>query len=53
MVPGGDEMHRPTNTWWRRNMVCSSADQFEENHLENAGVDVKRSKFEARSGIFT
>ena len=21
MVPGGDEMHRPTNTWWGRNMV--------------------------------
>ena len=25
MVPGGDEMHRPTNTWWERNMVkCRS-----------------------------
>ena len=44
MVPGGDEMHRPTNTWWGRNMVCLSADQF--------AVDVKRSKLEGRSGIF-
>ena len=34
-------------------MVCSSADQFEENHLENNGVDVKRLKLEGRSGIFT
>ena len=24
-------MHRPTNTWWERNMVCLSADQFAEN----------------------
>ena len=23
-------MHRPTNTWWGRNMVCLSADQFAE-----------------------
>ena len=46
-------MHRPTNTWWGRNMVCLSADQFAENHLENNGVDVKRSKLEARSGILT
>ena len=51
--PGGDEMHRPTNTWWERNMVCLSADQFAENHLESNGVDVKRSKLEARSGILT
>ena len=28
-------MHRPTNTWWERNMVCLSADQFAENHLES------------------
>ena len=27
-----------------RNIVCSSADQFEENHLESNGVGVKRSK---------
>ena len=46
-------MHRPTNTWWGRNMVCLSADQFAENHLESNGVDVKRSKLEARSGILT
>ena len=46
-------MHRPTNTWWRRNMVCSSADQFAENQLESIGVDVKRSKLEERSGILT
>ena len=39
--------------WWGRNMVCSSADQFAENHLENNGVDVKRSKLEGRSGILT
>ena len=51
MVPGGDEMHRPTNTWWGRNMVCLSAGQFAENRLESNGVDVKRSKLEARSGI--
>ena len=50
---GGDEMHRPTNTWWRRNMICLSADQFAENHLKGNGVDVNRSKFEARSGILT
>ena len=34
-------------------MVCLSADQFAENHLENNGVDVKRSKLEGRSGIVT
>ena len=28
MVAAGDEMHRPMNTWWGRNMVCLSADQF-------------------------
>ena len=33
--------------------VCLSADQFAENHLESNGVDVKRSKLEARSGILT
>ena len=49
----GDEMHRPTNTWWRRNMVCLSADEFAENILENSGADVKRSKLEGRSGILT
>ena len=53
MVPGGDEMHRPTNTWWERNMVCLSADQFAENLLENSGVEVKRLKLEGRSGILT
>ena len=30
-----------------------SADQFAENHLESNGVDVKRLKLEARSGILT
>ena len=35
------------------NMVCLSADQFAENHLENNGVDVKRLKLEGRSGILT
>ena len=30
-----------------------SADQFAENHLESNGVDVKRSKLEARSGVLT
>ena len=34
-------------------MVCLSADQLAENHLESNGVDVKRSKLEARSGILT
>ena len=53
MFSGGEELHRSTNTWWRRNMVCLSADQFAENHLESNGVDVKRSKLEARSGILT
>ena len=48
MVPGGDEMHRPTNTWWERNMVCSSADQFAENHPESNGVGVNPSMLEAR-----
>ena len=33
-------------------MVCLSADQFAENHLESNGVDVKRWKLEARSGNF-
>ena len=50
---GGDEMHRLMNTWWRRNMVCLSADQFAENLLERNGVDMKRSKLEGRSGILT
>ena len=53
VVAGGDETHRLTNIWWGRNMVCFSADQFAENHLENNGVDVKRSKLEGRSGILT
>ena len=44
-------MHRLTNTWWGRNMVCSRADQFAENFLESSGIDVKRSKLEGRSGI--
>ena len=34
-------------------MVCLSADQFAENHLEINGIDVKRSKLEGRSGILT
>ena len=34
-------------------MVCLSADQFAEHLLESNGVDVKRSKLEARSGILT
>ena len=51
MVAGGEETQRLTNTWWGRNMVYSSADQFAENFLENNGVDVKRSKLEERSGI--
>ena len=46
-------MHRPTNTWWGRNVFCLSADQFAENVLESNGVDVKRSKLEGRSGILT
>ena len=53
VVAGGDETHRLTNTWWGRNMVCLSADQFAENLLENNGADVKRSKLEGRSGILT
>ena len=53
VVAGGDEMHRLTSTWWGRNMVCVSADQFAETLLENSGVDVKRSKLEERSGILT
>ena len=32
-------------------MVCFSADQFAENHLESNAIDVKRWKLEARSGI--
>ena len=46
-------MHRPTNTWWGRNMVCSSADQFAENHMESNAADVKRLKLEGRIGILT
>ena len=42
-------MHRPTNTWWERNMVCLSADQSAENLLESSGIDEKRWKLEARS----
>ena len=42
-TPGGDETC----------MVCSSADQFAENHLKNNGVDVKRLKLEGRNGILT
>ena len=34
-------------------MVCLSADQFAENHLESNGVDVKRSKLVGRNGILT
>ena len=34
-------------------MVCLGADQFAENHLENSGADVKRSRLEGRSGILT
>ena len=47
-----DEMHRRMNTWWRRSMVCSSADQFAENLRERSGADVKRSRLEGRNGIF-
>ena len=49
--------------WWGRDASSDehlvgtkhglSADQFAENHLESNGVDVKRSKLEARSGILT
>ena len=46
-------MHRLTNTWWEAKHGFLSADQFAENHLESNGVDVKRSKFEARRGILT
>ena len=52
MVLGGDERHRPTNTWWGRNMVCLSADQFAENLLESNGADVKRSKLEGQNWNF-
>ena len=52
MVAGGNEMHRQTNTWWGRNMVCLSADQFAENHLESNGVDVKRLKLEGTKWNF-
>ena len=38
-----------SDTWWRRSMVCLSADQFAENHLENNGTDVKRSRLEGRN----
>ena len=46
-------MHRRTNTWWGRNIVCLSADQFAQNLLESNGVALKRSKLEGRSGILT
>ena len=43
-----------SGSWWRRD--ASSDDHLvgttAENHLESNGVDVKRSKLEARSGIF-
>ena len=37
--------------WWRRSMLCLSADQLAENLLESSGADVKRSKLEGRHGI--
>ena len=48
--------------WWRReassdehqavrSLVCSSADQFAGNLLENIGADAKRSRLEGRNGI--
>ena len=40
-------MLRRINTWWGRNMVCFSADQFAENLLENSGAAVDGSS-EAR-----
>ena len=46
---GGDEMHRRMNTWWRRSMVCLSADQYAENLLESSGADVKRSRLKNTS----
>ena len=45
-------MLRRMNSWWGRNMVCASADQFAENLLESRGADVKRSRLEGRNGIF-
>ena len=51
VVAGGDEMRRRMNIWWGRNMVCLSADQFEENLLESSGADVKRSRLEGRDGV--
>ena len=47
-----DETLRRMNTWWRRSMVCSSADQFAENLRERSGADVKLSRLEGRNGIF-
>ena len=44
-------MHRRMNTWWRRNMVCLSADQFAENLMESSRADVKRSRLEGRNEI--
>ena len=40
------------NTWWVRNLVCLSADQRAENHLENSGVVARRVTHVARRGIF-
>ena len=40
-------MHRQMNTWWRRSMVCLSADQFAENHLGERWS--RRETIEARS----
>ena len=34
-------------------MVCLSADQIAENHLESYGVDEKPSQLEVRRGILT
>ena len=52
VVAGGDETHRRMNTWSVRNLVCSNADKFVGNLLENSGAAVKRSRLEARNGIF-
>ena len=38
-------MHRLTNTWWGRSMVCSSSDQFAENLQEQWS---RRETIEAR-----
>ena len=51
VVASGDETHRRMNTWWVRNLVCSSADQVVGNILKSSGAAVKRSRLETRNGI--